>query len=382
VQQVRATALAADRLLDGRYRLVRLLGSGGMASVWLADDELLGRQVAVKLPADSLTCDDRYLARFRREARLAARLSHPRLVDVYDFSSDFERPYLVMAYVPGPSLADRPAVDPQRLARELLEAVGAIHAVGIVHRDIKPSNVLLDESGSAQLTDFGVATADDTVGLTGTDQVLGTVRFMAPEVLRGQPATVRSDLYGVGMVLSEIGDPALQPLITRLTDADPARRPASAAEALARLAEPDQPTVEVPRPPRHAKRAVAIAAVLAAAALLIAAIALSSSGHGRPVHRAVVVQLPAQPVHQVVRHVSPPPRPRPTPARQIPAAVTPPPACAGIVQQVQQIDQTRGTVARQLATAPPAVAQQVLSAYAAERQQLENMLAGCVARSG
>jgi serine/threonine-protein kinase len=142
-----AIRLRDGALLGGRYRLERVLGTGGMATVWLARDERLGRPVAAKILSDTLAADPTYLRRFRREVRLAAGLSHPNLVTVYDFGGEGERPYLAMEYVEGGSLADRisagtaRALDPSRLARELLGALDHIHGAGIVHRDIKPGNV-------------------------------------------------------------------------------------------------------------------------------------------------------------------------------------------------------------------------------------------------
>jgi eukaryotic-like serine/threonine-protein kinase len=233
-------------LADGRYVFERHLGTGGMASVWLARDETLQRAVAIKLMADMLADDERWLARFTREARAAAALSHPHIVQVFDFGVEEHRPYLVMAYVPGGSLRDRirdggrlPA--PEALARELLGALGHVHAAGIVHRDVKPGNILLDEQDRSHLTDFGVARPQDATTMTQTGMVLGTMRYLAPEVAEGEPATERSDLYAAGGVLGEVAgedpEPALAALVDALTEHDPERRPASAEDALARLDE-------------------------------------------------------------------------------------------------------------------------------------------------
>lgn len=238
-------------LVAGRYRLERILGTGGMASVWLARDERLGRAVAVKLLSDSLAHDESYLTRFRREARLAAGLSHPNLVKVYDFGEK-ERPYLVMEYLEGGTLADRIArgtaheLDPGRLARELLEALDHVHSAGIVHRDIKPGNILIAPDGSARVTDFGIARPEDSTRMTSTGQVIGTRNYIAPEVLRGETATVRSDLYSCAIVLQEaFGDrlpPDLAPLVGRLGEEDPRRRPDSASAALELLAASSAPS--------------------------------------------------------------------------------------------------------------------------------------------
>jgi serine/threonine protein kinase len=230
-------------LLKDRYRLERLLGRGGMASVWLAGDEVLERSVAVKVLADTIASDPEFLARFRREARVAASLSHPNLIGVYDFAEGDERPYLVMEYVPGENLAERMAaqagVDCERLARELLGALGHIHAAGIVHRDVKPGNVLIAPDGSAKLIDFGIALPRDATALTRTGHLLGTARFIAPEVMAGGPASERSDLYSCGIMLRDCtGDRPrgqLPALLARLSSEDPRGRPASAAEALIQL---------------------------------------------------------------------------------------------------------------------------------------------------
>src|SRR3954451_19114750 len=160
-----ATAIGIGELLKDRYRLERTLGRGGMAAVWLGHDEVLDRPVAVKVLSDTIAGDPDFVARFRREARTAASLSHPNLVGVYDYSDEDERPYLVMQFVPGENLAARlergEGVDCDKLARELLEALAHIHQVGILHRDIKPANIILEPDGTAKLIDFGIALPRD-----------------------------------------------------------------------------------------------------------------------------------------------------------------------------------------------------------------------------
>ncbi len=225
-----------------RYTLERWLGSGGMASVWLARDELLTRQVAVKVMADTLAFDARYRERFAREARAAASVSHASIVPVYDYGLHGERPYLVMEYVPGGSLADvltgsgSGMPDPAEFAGELLGALNCVHAAGLVHRDIKPANILLDSAGHARLTDFGIAQPEDSTSLTQTGMVIGSMRYLAPEVAAGERATVKADLFAAGVVLRELSQrrPAagLVELIAALTAASPGQRPDSAATAL------------------------------------------------------------------------------------------------------------------------------------------------------
>ena len=235
--------LATGTRLKERYRLERPLGRGGMASVWLATDEVLDRPVAIKVLSDTIASDPEFVARFRREARIAASLSHPNLIGIYDYAEGEERPYLVMEYVEGDNLAERvdggATVDPERLARELLGALAHIHGAGILHRDVKPQNVLLDPGGDIKLIDFGIALPRDATALTRTGNLLGTARYVAPEVMSGGAATERSDLYSCGVVLRDCmgSQPPrhLSDLVARMTSQDPDRRPASATEALARL---------------------------------------------------------------------------------------------------------------------------------------------------
>ena len=235
-------------LCDGRYRLDEVIGRGGMSIVWRATDMQLERPVAIKVISDVLATDPRFVARFEREARLAAALNHPNLVKVFDFSVDEERPFLIMEYVAGGTLADKrgQAVETESLARALLDALAHIHAAGILHRDIKPANVLLAGDSSPRLTDFGIARGDDQTGLTQTGQVLGTLRYIAPEVAEGRPATPQSDLYSLGVLLGEIAganaSAGLATLIARMQAPAPEQRPASAAEALAEL----DPTATLP----------------------------------------------------------------------------------------------------------------------------------------
>jgi len=241
----------AGTLLKDRYRLEQLLGRGGMASVWLAADEVLERPVAIKILSDTIASDPEFVARFRREARVAAGLSHPNLIGIYDYAADSERPYLVMEYIEGETLAERISrgapTDCRELARELLGALAHIHAAGIVHRDVKPQNILIDAEGRAKLIDFGIALPADATSLTRTGQFLGTARFIAPEVARGGAASERSDLFSCGIVLRdccrEAGADSLGGLVESLSAERPESRPVSAAAGLAaleRLSSPDR----------------------------------------------------------------------------------------------------------------------------------------------
>jgi serine/threonine protein kinase len=288
------SGIARGGLLKGRYRLERLLGHGGMAAVWLGQDEVLERPVAVKVLADTIAGDPEFVARFRREARTAAGLSHPNLVGVYDYSEEGERPYLVMQFVPGEDLASRlargEAIDCDRLARELLAALAHIHAAGILHRDVKPANVILEPDGTAKLIDFGIALPRDATALTSTGLVLGTERYAAPEVMEGRAATERSDLYSCGVVLRACEgrcSPPLRSLIDWLTSPDPGARPASARQALARLGRPEQrdgertqafaPVAEEPGDNRL--RMAAVLALLSAVAVIAVVVLSGGSDH-------------------------------------------------------------------------------------------------------
>jgi hypothetical protein len=251
--QSNAPAIGPGIVLKDRYRVEHVLGRGGMAAVWLAIDTVLERPVAVKVLSDTIAADPEFVARFRREARVVAGLWHPNLIGVYDFAEGAERPYLVLEYVPGGSLAERIAagspIDCERLAGELLGAVAHIHEAGIVHRDIKPQNVLIAADGSAKLIDFGIALPPDATAITRTGHLIGTARYLAPEVMGGRPATERSDLYSCGVLLREClgngGEGALRRTVERLCAEDPSARPRSAEEALAateRAPYADQPT--------------------------------------------------------------------------------------------------------------------------------------------
>jgi eukaryotic-like serine/threonine-protein kinase len=199
------------RILDGRYQLGSLLGVGGMASVYLATDRVLERQVAVKVLSPPYAQDPVFVERFGREARAAAQLSHPNIVAVFDSGTDADQPYLVMEYVPGESLAQllhrQGRLAPRRaveLAIQVGAALAAAHAQGLVHRDVKPANVLVGPDGQVKVTDFGIVKAAAATTLTGTGTVLGTAAYLSPEQAQGHPVDARSDLYGLGCVLYEL----------------------------------------------------------------------------------------------------------------------------------------------------------------------------------
>src|SRR6059058_5863355 len=197
--------------LNGRYRLEARIGAGGMSTVYRALDETLERRVAIKLMNTEVVTDSDQLERFRREARAVAQLSHPNVVGVIDAGEDEGRPYIVFECVEGETLKERirrqgrlPIPEAVAYAIEIVRALGAAHARHIVHRDVKPQNVLIDEEGSAKVTDFGIARTLEEDGLTADGRVLGTTDYVSPEQALGQPVTGQSDLYSLGVVLYEM----------------------------------------------------------------------------------------------------------------------------------------------------------------------------------
>ncbi|WP_329263733.1 serine/threonine protein kinase [Streptomyces sp. NBC_01478] len=200
------------RRIAGRYRLTEQIGRGGMGTVWRADDEVLGRQVAIKrlhdrpeLSADELAT---LYERTRREARSAARIAHPNVIVVHDVVDDEGRPCIVMEYVPGPTLAELlkdgrtlPYQEAARFGLDMVAALRAAHAAGVLHRDVKPGNVLLGAGDRIVLTDFGIAMTDGTSTLTKTGEMVGSVHYMAPERIRGLTPGTASDLWALGATL-------------------------------------------------------------------------------------------------------------------------------------------------------------------------------------
>ncbi len=200
------------KTIAGRYDVESRIGSGGMGTVWRGKDRLLERPVAIKLLHDGLAADASFAERFRREARAAAKLSHPNVAAVYD-TGDEEGdgvPFIVMEYVDGNSLSaiikergPLPVEDTVRIGRSILAALAHAHARGLVHRDMKPGNVLCEAStGEAKVVDFGIAKGlEDTGGLTRTSGLIGTAAYLSPEQVSGKSATPASDVYAVGCLL-------------------------------------------------------------------------------------------------------------------------------------------------------------------------------------
>ncbi|GGP04051.1 serine/threonine protein kinase [Nonomuraea glycinis] len=330
-------------MLGGRYRLRAKLGSGGMGTVWRAHDELLDREVAVKELTVSGPQHEEQIARTMREARIAARLTHPNIAAVYDVVLADERPWIIMQYVPSSSLATviagrgtLPVATVTRIGLEVLAALRAAHAAGVLHRDVKPANILLTGEGSAILTDFGLATTLDDER-PQANVVMGTAAYIAPERARGGPATARSDLWSLGATLyaavegrtpfaqgSEqatlsavvTSSPApfdqageLAPVISGLLEKDPGERTGSARvqeqlERVAALFEPKPaaaaPSTETRAPARPlgvrwraVRRKVAVHGREAAAMAALIVCVVTTSGHSEPTHHPAAIIPPS-----------------------------------------------------------------------------------------
>ncbi len=241
-----ASAGLSGLVLASRYRLDRLIGSGGMAQVWEATDTVLARRVAVKLLHPHLAADPQFVQRFRQEAKAAARINDPGVVGVFDTCSDQGHEAIVMELLEATTLRDlideRGSLDAattERIGLRVLDALEAAHRADLVHRDIKPSNILLCRDGRVKLADFGIAVADGQTQLTQEGSLVGTATYLAPEQLQHQDLDGRADLYSLGVVLYEC-----------LTGRSPFEGDTAAAVALARLhtppLDPRQLRVDVP----------------------------------------------------------------------------------------------------------------------------------------
>ncbi|EFR41967.1 kinase domain protein [Selenomonas sp. oral taxon 137 str. F0430] len=200
-----------ERVLDGRYALEMPIGSGGMADVYRAKDQLLERTVAVKILHRQYENDTEFIARFQREAKAAARITHPNIVNVYDVGVAEGRHYIVMEYVPGRTLKERikeeaalPVPEALRIAGQIASALAQAHADQLVHCDIKPHNILVMPDGTVKVADFGIARAVTESTMTYNDSVMGSVHYFSPEQASGTTITPKSDVYSLGIVLYEM----------------------------------------------------------------------------------------------------------------------------------------------------------------------------------
>src|SRR6266513_3662197 len=202
--------LAPGTVIDGRYKVLERLGSGGMADVFLAEDDQLGRKVALKLLHRRFSEDPGFVERFRREAQAAAGLQHPNVVGVYDRGGYDGTYYIAMEYLPGRSLKQlirqEAPLNPVRaidITMQVLKAARFAHRHGVIHRDLKPQNVIVGESDQAKVTDFGIARAGAS-DMTETGSILGTAQYLSPEQAQGHAVSAGSDLYSIAVVLYEM----------------------------------------------------------------------------------------------------------------------------------------------------------------------------------
>ena len=256
-----------NQLYGDRYRLLSRIAIGGMGEVWAAKDEIILRDVAIKILKPEYMGDPGFLERFRTEAKHAAMVNHEGIANVFDYGEDDGSAWLVMELVPGESLAKiierEKQLDPERvldIVAQTARALHAAHLAGLVHRDVKPGNLLITPTGVVKITDFGIARVADQVSLTATGQVMGTVQYLAPEQATGKPATPLTDVYSLGIVayeslagkrpftgetqmaiaLAQINDapaqlpdtidPRIQALVMACIAKKPAQRPTSALE--------------------------------------------------------------------------------------------------------------------------------------------------------
>ena len=202
--------MVETRLLD-RYHLEERIAAGGMGTVWAAQDERLGRRVAVKMLKDDLAGDPRFVERFRREARAVAALGHPNIANVFDYGEDHGKHFIVMELVEGRDLArllrEEGPMNAGRaagIAAQACEALGHAHLAGVIHRDVKPGNVMVGDDDRVKVTDFGIARAQGDTSLTATGSVLGTSHYLSPEQAAGGSIGPPSDVYSMGCVLYEM----------------------------------------------------------------------------------------------------------------------------------------------------------------------------------
>ena len=203
--------IAKGQKINDRYEIEKLIGEGGMANVYLARDTILDRKVAVKVLRGDLAGDDKFVRRFQREALSASSLSHPNIVEIYDVGEDEGNFYIVMEYIEGKTLKQlikkrgvltlSETID---IMLQLLDALATAHDSYIIHRDIKPQNIMIKESGLVKITDFGIAMALNSVELTQTNSVMGSVHYLPPEQASGKGSTIRSDIYSLGILMFEM----------------------------------------------------------------------------------------------------------------------------------------------------------------------------------
>lgn len=203
--------IAKGQLINDRYEILKLIGEGGMANVYLARDTILDRRVAVKVLRGDLAGDEKFVRRFQREALSASSLSHPNIVEIYDVGEDDGNFYIVMEYIEGKTLKQLikkrgvlSLPETMDIMLQLLDALKSAHDSYIIHRDIKPQNIMIKDSGLVKITDFGIAMALNSAQLTQTNSVMGSVHYLPPEQASGKGSTIRSDIYSLGILMFEM----------------------------------------------------------------------------------------------------------------------------------------------------------------------------------
>ncbi len=200
-----------NKIIADRYKLVKLIGQGGMADVYLAEDIILNRVVALKIMRSSLINDPIHITRFHREARAVASLHHKNIVEIYDVGDEKDNYYIAMEYVPGCTLKElihkRGAlhyVEAVDIIKQIVSAINIAHNLGIIHRDLKPQNIMVTDSGVVKIADFGIASIQSLTQVTQGDTILGSLHYLAPEIARGEKASCQSDVYAIGILMYEL----------------------------------------------------------------------------------------------------------------------------------------------------------------------------------
>ena len=231
--------LSKGQKINERYEIVKSIGEGGMANVYLANDTILDRKVAVKVLRGDLSADDKFIRRFEREAQSVSNLSHPNIVEVYDVGVEDNQHYIVMEYIEGKTLKQllkkretltlTEVID---IMTQLTDGMAHAHESYIIHRDIKPQNIMIEDNGLIKITDFGIAMALNATQLTQTNSVMGSVHYLPPEQASGKGATMKSDIYSLGILMYELltgnvpfkGDNAVEIALKHMKDKIPSIR--------------------------------------------------------------------------------------------------------------------------------------------------------------
>ncbi len=231
--------LSNGQIIGGRYKIVKSIGEGGMANVYLAEDTILDRKVAIKVLRGDLADDEKFIRRFQREAQSVANLSHPNIVEVYDVEEEEGQHYIVMEYIEGKTLKQllqkRGALTLSEvidIMLQLTDGLAHAHEAYIIHRDIKPQNIMIQDDGLVKITDFGIAMALNATQLTQTNSVMGSVHYLPPEQANGKGSTIKSDIYSLGILMYELltgsvpfkGDNAVEIALKHLKERIPSIR--------------------------------------------------------------------------------------------------------------------------------------------------------------